>query len=99
MLTSPSPFDISRIHRHLINGIRNYKSVSHLQNSVRHILDSIIMSDYYYCIFVFLVNGFDKYKYFLGCLVIKSTCRLIAQKKRRVLDQRTPYCTSLLLSA
>ena len=74
-------------------------TVSKLDYTIRHIFDCIIMRNHDDRISIFLINGFDQFQNFLGCIVIKCTRRLIAKQDIRVLYDGTANCRSLLLAS
>ena len=67
-------------------------------NPVCHLAKRIIVSDHDDCVAIFLIYSLDECEDVLGRVVIQSSCRFIAQKNVRILDNGSSNRAALLLS-
>ena len=96
---TPLPFQICCRNFLLILVVSSDHTIAKFHHTVCHILDGIVVGNHDYGISVFMVDGFDQLEDFLGCIVIQSTGRLVAEQDVRIFYNGTANGSSLLLAS
>ena len=74
-------------------------AIPELNHMVSHIFNGLIVSDHDDGVSIFPIHILDQLQYFLRCVVVQRSGRLVAEQNIRIFDNCTPYGSPLLLSA